>query len=144
MVGHVVLHHVITVSLRRSVCSLIFHSLTTMQGRYCIYSNLENGFAHCQSAEIMAKSLIMAKNVQHQKYMRALALIINGCTDRQLMHTGIFIGQLVAYLPNEIHITANYIHMILNRCHSVLAMSPLLSLTRLMNLLPHTVLPIML
>jgi len=41
------------------------------------------------------------------------ALIINGYTDRQSMHTGIFIGQLVAYLPNETHITANYIHMII-------------------------------
>jgi len=41
------------------------------------------------------------------------SLIINGFTDRQLMHTGIFIGELVAYLPNETHITANYIRMII-------------------------------
>jgi len=41
------------------------------------------------------------------------SLIINDCTDRQLMHTGIFIGQLVAYLPNETDTTANYIHMII-------------------------------
>jgi len=41
------------------------------------------------------------------------SLIINGCIDRQLMHTGIFIGQLVAYLPNETYITANHIHMII-------------------------------
>jgi len=41
------------------------------------------------------------------------SLIINDCTDRQLMYTGIFIGQLVAYLPIETHITANYIHMMI-------------------------------
>jgi len=46
------------------------------------------------------------------------SLIINGCTDRQLMHTGIFIGQLVVHLPNEIHITANYIHMIISATQS--------------------------
>jgi len=40
------------------------------------------------------------------------SLIINGYTDRQLVDTGIFIGQLIAYLPNETHKTANDIHMI--------------------------------
>jgi len=58
------------------------------------------------------------------------------------MHIGILSGQPVAYLANETHTTANYIHMVIS-----VAMLPLLSLTRFtvaMSSLAHTALQIML
>jgi len=67
-----------------------------------------------------ASNLLLLSNTKKWKtallehFKLICSLIINGCTDRQSMHTGTFIGQLVTYLPNETLITANYNHTIVS------------------------------